>query len=359
MFQKSAIAMTITAALSSPVWAEGTVNFYNWSDYIADDTLPGFTEKTGISVQYDLFDSPETLETKMLTGNSGYDLIVPSSAQAERLIGIEALAPLNKELIPNLANVDPGILEQLAAFDEGNSHVVPYMLGTMGIGYNVDLIKERIPDAPVDSLDLLFKPEYAEKLADCGIGMIDVPSEVSVIVLNYLGLDPYSGKKADIAKAEETLMAVRDHFRYFRSTGYLDDLANGEMCAFLGYSIDVFQMVEPAAENGINLAYSIPVEGTVIFFDTLAIPADAENIEEAHALINHILDAEVSADLSNYLFSPSGNAAALPLVDEEIRNDPSIMPTPEVMERLRSDKTVPQKTMRARTRMMTKVKTGI
>ncbi len=359
---KCASALLAAALVAQTATAENVVNVYNWSDYIDEETVPAFEKATGMRVRYDLFDGMATLETKLLTGNSGYDVVVPTSATAERMIQVGALAKLDRSKLGNWDNLDAGLMAELAGVDPGNEHVVPYMWGTVGLMYNVEMVKERLgEDAPTDSLDLVFKPEYSSKLKDCGVGMIDQPSEVAIIALNYLGLDPYSGKKADLQAAEDLLMGVRDNFRYIKGTGYLDDLGNGEICLFLGYSVDAFQVMWTLEENGEDpskLAFEIPKEGTVIYFDTLAIPSDAPNPDAAHAFINHIMDAQIAANLSNYLWSANGNAASNALLDPELLADTSVYPVAEVQAKLKADKTVPQKVARARTRMMTKIKTG-
>ncbi|WP_189425678.1 polyamine ABC transporter substrate-binding protein [Devosia pacifica] len=336
---KTPLALALAGlSLATPVLAQDqVVNVYNWSDYIAEDTLDRFTEETGITVNYDVFDSNELVEAKLLAGNSGYDVVVPSGFFLERQIAAGLFQPLDKSALPNLENMDPEVMESTASHDPGNEYGVDYMWGTTGLGYNVAELTERLgEDAALDTWDLLFDPATVEKLADCGVTMLDAPAEAYAAALNYLGLDPNSETEEDLAAAEELLASVRPYIRYYHSSQYIDDLANGEICLAMGYSGDVF-IAEAAAEEagqGIEIAYTIPEEGALKWFDMFAIPADAPHPEAAHEFINFMLRADIAAANTNYVYYASGNEAALELIDEEVKSDPAIYPTPEVSENL-------------------------
>ncbi|WP_417307485.1 polyamine ABC transporter substrate-binding protein [Devosia sp.] len=336
---KNTLLVALGALLvATPALAqEKVVNVYNWSDYIAEDTIPNFEAETGIKVNYDVFDSNELVEAKLLAGNSGYDVVVPSGFFLERQAAAGLFQPLDKSKLTNLGNMDPDVMAATAEHDPDNTYSVDYMWGTTGIGYNVGMLTEALgEDAALDSWDLLFDPETAAKLADCGISVLDAPSEIFAAALNYLGLDPNSESPEDLAKAEELVMSVRPYIRYFNSSQYIDDLANGEICLAVGYSGDVFIAQASAAEAdaGVEIAYVIPEEGAVKWFDLFAIPADAPHPENAHAFIDYMLRADVAAANTNYVYYASGNEAALDMIDDEVKNDPSIYPTPEVSAKL-------------------------
>ncbi|MBM3491771.1 MAG: polyamine ABC transporter substrate-binding protein [Alphaproteobacteria bacterium] len=333
------------------------LNIYNWSDYVAPDTIGNFERESGIRVTYDVYDSNETLEAKLFAGKTGYDVVVPSSAFLERLIKAGILRPLDKAKLANLGNLDAAIMRQLESKDPDNRHAVPYMWGTTGIGYNLAKVKERLADAPTGSLDMLFKPEIARRFADCGIALLDTPSEVLEIALNYLGLDPRTGKPEELAKAQAMLLAIRPYVKYFHSSQYIDDLANGEICLALGYSGDVFQ-ARKRAKQGVEVAYAIPKEGTLLWFDLMVIVKDARHPDNAHAFIDYILRPEVAAKISDAVFYANPNAKATALVNPAIARDPAIYPTPEVMARLFTEKAVPREVSRARTRVWQKVTSG-
>ncbi len=359
---KRPIVLAALAGLAAgPAFAQGTVNVYNWSDYIAEDTVAKFEAETGYTVVYDVYDSNETLEAKLLAGNSGYDLVVPTSSFLERQIAAGVYQPLNRELLPNWGNLDPALMEQAAAYDEGNTHAVIYMWGTTGLGRNTASVAERLgPDAPVDSLSLIFDPANAEKLADCGITLLDSPTDVLPAALAYLGLDPTSSEAEDLEKAGALLESIRPYVRYFSSSQYISDLANGEVCVSFGFSGDVFIAAGRAAEvgNGIEIAYEIPVEGAMQWFDMMAIPVDAPNPEGAHAFINFIMKPEITADITNYVFYASANTPAKEFIDPEILGDPSVFPTPEMLAKLYPSVTHDARTDRLITRIWTTVRTG-
>ncbi|MFQ8430672.1 polyamine ABC transporter substrate-binding protein [Amaricoccus sp. W119] len=362
MLRSLSLASLLLAAAAVPALAqENVVHVYNWSDYIAEDTVAKFEAATGMKVVYDVYDSNETLEAKLLAGRSGYDVVVPTSQFLQRQIAAGVYQPLDKSKLPNLANMDPELMKQAAAYDPENAHGVIYMWGTNGIGYNAGKVAERLgEDAPTDSWSLIFDPQYAEKLADCGISLLDSPSEVIPSVLAYLGLDPLSKETADLEKAAETLQAIRPFVRYFHSSQYISDLANGETCLALGFSGDVFIAAARAEEagNGNEIAYSVPKEGAQQWFDMMAIPADAPNPEGALAWINFIMDPQVTADITNYVWYANANTAAMPLVDAEVRDDPAIFPTPDVLAKLFPTEVYDARTDRVITRLWTTVKTG-
>ena len=338
-----------------------TVHIYNWSDYIAEDTVAKFEKETGYKVVYDVYDSNEVLEAKLLAGNSGYDIVVPTSSFLQRQVAAGVYQPLDTSKLPNLKNMNPDLMKAAATYDPGNEHAIIYMWGTVGIGYNVAKIKERLgDDAPTNSWSLVFDPKYAEKLKDCGITMLDSPTDMLQTALAYLGLDPLSTSADDMQKAADLLAGVRPYVRYFNSSQYISDLANGEVCVSVGFSGDVYIAAARAtdAENGIEIAYSLPKEGAQVWFDMMAIPADAPNPEGALAWMNFIMEPQITADITNYVSYANANDAAMPLVDEAIRNDPSIFPPADVMAKLFPTVVYGAKLDRTMTRLWTKVTTG-
>ena len=305
-----------TAAPAPAADGEQVLNIYNWSDYIAEDTIANFEKETGIKVRYDVFDSNEVLEAKLLAGNTGYDIVVPSAHFVARQIQAGIFQPLDKSKLPNYKNLDADAMKVLAGYDPGNQHIIPWMWGTTGIGYNVAKIKERMPDAPIGSWKMIFDPEVVSKFKDCGVATLDANSEVFPTALRYLGLPPGSQSAEDLAKVEEHVMKIRPSIKYFHSSQYINDLANGEICMVLGWSGDVFIARDRAAEakNGNEIAYFVPKEGSLMWFDTMAIPKDAPHAENAHKFIDYILRPEVVAAITNYVNYPNANAASLPLV---------------------------------------------
>ncbi len=345
-----------------PAFAQNDVlHVYNWSDYIAEDTVAKFEKETGIKVVYDVYDSNETLEAKLLAGNSGYDIVVPTSQFLKRQIAAGVYQPLDKSKLPNLTNMDPAQMKAAEAYDPGNEFGVIYMWGTTGIGYNVAKVKERLGEnPPVDSWQLVFDPEYAAKLADCGITLLDSPTDILPAALAYLGLDPTSTDQGDLKKAADLVMGVRPYIRYLHSSQYINDLANGEICVSVGFSGDVFIAAARAADagNGVEIAYSVPKEGALQWFDEMAIPTDAPNPDAALKWINFIMEPQITADITNYVWYGSANTAAMPLIDPEIANDPAIFPPPEVMAKLFPSVVYDPKTERVITRLWTTIKTG-
>lgn len=340
--------------------AEGELNVYNWSDYIAEDTIANFEAETGIKVNYDVFDSNEVLEAKMLTGSSGYDVVVPSIEFMARQAQAGVFAKIDKEALSNYGNLDPKILEILSVNDPDNTYGVPYMMFTTGLGYNVKAVSARIDAGKIGSWDMVFDPETAAKLADCGIAVLDSPSEIMAPALNYLGIDPNSEDKADLEKATDLLLSVRPHIRYFHSSQYINDLANGDICVAVGYSGDVLQARDRAAEanQGVEVAYAIPNEGGQVGFDMLAIPDDAPNAANALKFIDYILRPEVAAAVTNYVYYANPNTAATEFVDDEVRNDPGIYPSKDVQANLFSLRPHTPRYDRSLTRAWTTIKTG-
>lgn len=345
---------TEEAAESAP---RRVVNFYNWSDYIDSRTLPEFESRSGIRVNYDVYDSNDVLEGKLLAGNTGYDIVVPTGNFFQVQRGAGLFRALDKSLLPNYRHLDPAILERIEVLDPGNEYAVPYAWGTNGLGINLAKVRERLPDATLDSWDLLFDPEQVSKLQDCGVTILDAADEVNEIALNYLGFEPDSENPEELRQAMQMLGKIRPYIRYFHSSQYIDDFANGEICLVLGWSGDLYQAIDDAAA-GLDLTYVIPQEGTIIWFDLLAIPADAPNAANAHALIDHLMEPESAARITNSTFFANGNLSSFELVDDAIRNDPAIYPPPEVMERLFPNPVKSPGYVRDRNRLWTTLKTG-
>jgi putrescine transport system substrate-binding protein len=359
----TALSLAAIALLAgTTAWAdeEKVLNVYNWSDYIAEDTIANFEKETGIKVNYDVFDSNEVLESKLLAGNTGYDVVVPSGSFLERQIEAGVFQKLDKAKLSNYGNLDKDILARVSVHDPNNAYAIPYMWGTTGFGYNIDMIKERMPDAPVDSWAMIFDPKVVSKFADCGVTLLDAPGEVLEIASNYLGLDPHSENPDDLKKAEDLVMSIRPYIKYFHSSQNINDLANGDICLAMGWSGDMLIARDRAAEadQGVDIAYVIPKEGTVIWFDLLAIPKDAPHPDNAHKFLNYIMEPQVVADISDYVFYANANAAATELVDEEVTSDPGIYPPEDVKSKLFADKVVSPKMDRLRTRAWTRIKTG-
>lgn len=317
---------------------EKTLHVYNWSDYIAPDTVANFTKETGIKVVYDVFDSNEVLEGKLMAGSTGFDLVVPSASFLERQLMAGVFQPLDKSKLPNWKNLDPELLQLVAKHDPDNKYAMPYMWATTGIGYNVDKVKAALgKDAPVNSWDLVLKPENLEKLKSCGVSFLDAPEEIFATVLNYLGKDPNSTKADDYSgPATDLLLKLRPNIRYFHSSQYINDLANGDICVAVGWAGDVMQASKRAkeAKNGVNIAYSIPKEGALAFFDVFAMPADAKNKDEAYQFLNYLMRPDVIANVSNHIYYANANKAATPLENDDVRNNPGIYPTPDIRAKL-------------------------
>ena len=352
---------TATAAPATPAAGEDQVlNIYNWSDYIAEDTIANFEKETGIKVQYDVFDSNEVLEAKLLAGNTGYDIVVPSASFVARQIQAGVFQPLDRTKLPNYTNLDPDIMKVLAGYDPDNQHVLPWLWGTTGVGYNVAMIKERMPDAPLDSLDILFKPEIVAKFKDCGVATLDAPSETFPTALRYLGLPTGSQTEENLALVEKLVMGLRPSIKYFHSSQYINDLANGELCLVLGWNGDVFIARDRAAEakNGNEIAYFIPKEGALMWIDTMAIPKDAPHAANAYKFLDYVLRPEVIAAVSNYVNYANGNLASMSMLKEEVRNDKAIYPDAATKEKLFPNVVNTPEYDRLTTRAWTRVKTN-
>ena len=339
---------------------DNVLNIYNWSDYIAEDTIANFEKETGIKIRYDVFDSNEVVEAKLLAGNTGYDIVVPSASFVARQIQAGIFQPLDKSKLPNYKNLDPDVMKVLAGYDPDNQHIVPYLWGTTGIGYNVAKIKERMPDAPLGSWDMLFKPEVAAKFKDCGVTTLDAPSEVFPTALRYLGLPTGSQTEEDLKKVEALVMSLRPNIKYFHSSQYINDLANGEICLVMGWSGDVFIARDRAEEaaNGNEIAYFIPREGALMWFDTIAIPKDAPHADNAYKFIDYLMRPEVIAAISNYVNYANGNAAATSLVNAEVTGDPAIYPDAETKQKLFPNVVNTPEYDRLVTRTWTRIKTN-
>jgi putrescine transport system substrate-binding protein len=339
---------------------EKVLHVFNWSDYIAEDTVPNFEKQSGIKVTYDVFDSNDVLETRLLAGNSGFDVVVPSASFLERQIKAGVFQKIDKSQIPNLKNMDPDIMKRVGLHDPNNEYSVPYLWGTTGIGYNEDKIKKILGDARPDSWNYIYDPKLAAKFKDCGISLLDAPDEILKTVLAWMGRDPNSQKEEDLKAAEAKLMPIRPFVRKIHSSQYIDDLANGDLCIAVGWSGDILQARDRAEEagQGVKIKYTIPKEGTIVWFDMLAIPADAKHPKNAHAFINYLMDPQVAANDSNFVNYANGNAASFPMVSDEVKNDPGIYPTPEVKAKLFPSLAYGEDFQRLMNRMWTKFQTG-
>jgi putrescine transport system substrate-binding protein len=327
------------SSVAASTTGETVVHVYNWFDYIDPAMLEKFTAETAIRVVYDVYDANEVLETKLLAGNTGYDVVVPSLTFLERQIRAGVFRKLDRSQIPNWTNLDPEILRQVSLIDPGNAHAVPYMWGTNGIGYNEGKVKAIMPDAPVDSWRLVFEPAIVSRFKDCGIGVLDSPSDIVPLVLIYLGKDANSESKEDLRLAEETLMAIRPYVRMIHSSALTDALANGDLCLTVNWNGPVALARARAADAGMDdvITYSIPKEGTVGWYDSMAIPTDAPHAQNAHAFINFMQRPDVAAANSNFINYANGNVASYPLINEGIRSDSGVYPSAEVKARLTVD----------------------
>jgi len=340
---------------------EHVLNVYNWSDYIAEDTVKKFTAETGIKVNYDVYDSNEILEAKLTAGRSGYDIVVPTASPfMARQIRAGLLRKLDKAKLENWGNLDPEILQRLARYDPGNAYAVPWMWGTVGIGYNVDMVKRIMADAPVGSLKILFDPAIVARFASCGVELLDSPTDVLPAALKYLGAAPDSQAKDDLDRAVDLLLKVRPSVRKFHSSEYINDLANGNACLVFGYSGDIFQAAARAREagHGVRVAYAIPSEGALLWIDGMVLPKDAPDVNEAHQFLDFLMRPEIVAETTNRLGYANANRAAAPLIADAIRNDPGVYPPPDVRARLYTISVPLPAYDRLRTRAWTRIKTG-
>ena len=336
------------------------LRIYNWSDYIDPELLTQFTKETGIKVTYDTFDSNEVLETKVLQGGTGYDLVVPSNHNLPRYIAAGAIQPLAKDRLPGLDKLSPELMAHLEPFDPRHKYAVPYMQGTIGIGYNADAVAKRLPGVKVDSWAVVFDPANLAKLKDCGVYFLDASEDMYAVALNYLGKDPNSKAPADYEAATALLLKARPYVRKFHSSEYIEALANGDVCVAVGYSGDVLQAKARAeeAKNGVKVAYAVPKEGSQVWFDVFTIPKDAPHADAAHKFIAFMLKPEIIARASNYTQYANANSAATPMVDEAIRSDPNVYPSAEMSKRLFVTTTKDQDLLREVNRQWTRVLTG-
>lgn len=364
----AAVVLAACAACSEDPEAHGApvrpdekvLNVYNWSDYIEPSVIRDFSREYGIHVNYDVFDSNEILETKLLTGHTNYDIVVPSGAFLERQLQAEVYRKLDKSLLPNLKNVDPEVARAVANYDPGNQYSVDYMWITSGVGYNVGEIRARLKDAPVDSWRMVFDPAVVSHFMDCGVSILDAPSEVVGTVLLLLGRDPNSNSQDDLKAAEQALRAMRPYVRYVDSSRYIDMLANGDICLAMGWSGDVKQAHDRArdAGKGVELLYNIPKEGAIANYDIMAIPTDAPHVRNAHLFIDYLLRPDVAARNSNLIKYANSVQPALEPLDPGVRSDPGVYPPPEVRARLTPERARPPQFQRLLTRMWTRFKTA-
>jgi putrescine transport system substrate-binding protein len=360
------LALLPLAALEAPAVAQNrTVNVYNWSDYVAPGVIEAFSAETGIKVKYDTFDSNDTLETKLLAGRSGYDVVVPTAYFLQRQIRAGVFQKLDKSKLKNLGNAWPEIARRLALYDPANEHAVNYMWGTTGIGYNVKKAREILkPDGAVGAVmaswDIVFKPESLARFKGCGVDMLDSSDDIMSAALHYLGLDPNSKDPAELDAAASLLAKLRPSVRKFHSSEYLNALASGEICLVVGWSGDIKQAQKRAAEAkaGVEIGYAIPKGGAQMWFDNFAIPKDAPHPAEAHAFIDHMLRPEVAAKNTNFLGYANGNIASQPLIDKSVLNDPTVYPDAATMASLYTIIARDQRTQRLMNRLWIRIKTG-
>jgi putrescine transport system substrate-binding protein len=357
----AAVIACVAIAAGAQSKEEKVLNIFTWPDYIGPNTIADFEREYGIKVNYDTYDSTEMAEARLLAGRTGYDVVDHAERYSARLIPIGVYQPLDRSRLTNWKNLDPQILQKLQTADPGNRYGVPYMWGTTGFTYNVRMIRERMPDAPVNSGDMIFKPEIARRFADCGISFLDEPTDVIPMVLLYLGRDPNSVDEKDLAEVEKVLKGVRPYIRYFSSAKMLIDLPNEEVCIAMSWSGDYAQAMHRAEEAGrpVELAYTIPREGTLAWFDLWFIPADAPHPENALLFLNYMLRPQVIADCSNEIRYAAPNLAAMPLLDPEVRDDPAIYPPEDIRRGMRVASLHDPKLERLRSRLWSRVKTGL
>ena len=329
-------SLAMTGCGQAPVAKPKILHLYNWSDYIDPKILTDFTSETGIKVVYDTYDSNEILETKVLQGQTGYDIVVPSNHNIPRYITADAILKLDKSKLKNLGNLWPKIMAHMDPFDPGAKYTIPYMWGTIGIGYNPEALAKRLPGVKIDSWAIAFDPKILAKLQDCRVYWLDAPEDMFAVALNYMGKDPNSKSVADYKAAADMMSAARPFVRKFHSSQYIDALANGDICMAIGYSGDILQAKARAEEAGgkVKVAYAVPKEGTQVWFDVFAMPKDAPNTEAAYTFLDYMLRPDVIARASTFTKYANANAAATPLVTESVRNDPNVYLPDEVFNRL-------------------------
>lgn len=357
----SALGAVLATPYVRPSWAQaGTVNVYNWSDYIGETTIADFEAETGIGVVYDLYASSEEMQAKLLAGSTGYDVVIMAGLSLHQFVAAGVYEKLDRSKLTGWGNLDPDILKIVEGFDPGNAYGVPYMWGSVGFTYNVDMVKERLPDADLASLDTIFKPENAAKLADCGISILDSPTDIGFMVLSYLGLDPNTAGPAEYAKMAEAFKPIREHIATFDNSNYLTSLPNGELCVANSWSGDYGVAKARAAEAGIDidLQYFVPKTGAPAWFDLWCMPADAKNKDNGYTFIDYMLRPEVIAACTDYTGYANANKAATPMVDESIRNDPAVYPDAETLSRMYTPKPQSEEQDRDITRAWAQIKAG-
>lgn len=344
-----------------PSWAQGgVVNVYNWADYIGETTVADFTAETGIDVVYDLYSSAEEMQAKLLAGSTGYDVCFMAGISMPQFIQAGIYQKLDKSKLVGVENLDPTILKIVEGYDPGHEYSLPYMWGSVGFTFNVDMVKERLPDADLSDLGIIFDPENAAKLADCGISILDSPTDIGFMVLSYLGLDPNTAGPAEYARMAEAFAPIREHIRTFDNQNYLNAIPNGELCVINSWSGDYSVAKTRAEEAGIemNLAYYVPKTGAPAWFDLLTIPSDAPNVENAHAFLNYLLRPEVIAACTDYTGYANANKAANAFVDPAMLADPAIYPDEETLRRMYTTRPQTEEQDREITRAWTTIKAG-
>ncbi|WP_309667018.1 polyamine ABC transporter substrate-binding protein [Tabrizicola sp.] len=357
--------LTLGTALAAPyvrpAWAQaGTVNVYNWSDYIGETTIADFEAETGVGVVYDLYASAEEMQAKVMAGSTGYDVVLQSGLSLPRMVAAGVYQKPDRSKLTNWGNLDPALLKVLEGFDPGNEHAVPYMWGSVGFTFNMDLVKERLPDADLSDLGTIMKPENAAKLADCGLTLLDSPTDFGFMVLSYLGIDPNTAREPEYRKMIEAIAPIREYVTTFDNSNYLNTLPTGEVCVANNWSGDYGVAKARAAEAGleVNLAYFVPKTGAPAWFDIWAIPSDAGNVDNAHLLLNYLLRPEVIAACTNYTGYANANKAATAFVDPAVAADPAVYPDAETMSRLYTPKPQTEEQDREITRAWAEIKSG-
>ena len=356
----SALAV-LALGVSPTVAQQRTLNIYNWNDYIDETTVAAFEKETGIKVRYDVYDANEVLDAKLRAGRSGYDLVVPTASPfLAQQIPAKLYRPVERDKLTNYKNLDPGLMRQLAKYDPDNRFAVPWMWGTTGIGYNSRSLLRAMPDAPVYSLRILFDPAIVARFRNCGVVILDSATDVIPAALAYLGRDPDSHSTEDLEAATRVLQAIRPFVRKWHSSEYINDLANGDACLAFGYSGDIKQAGKRAAEakKPFAVEYAIPQEGTLVWIDTWAIPADSRNVEAAHRFLDFVLRPDVVARNSSFIGYANAVPASLPLLDAGVKSDPTVYPPDELRKRFYTISAPQRAYERQRTRAWTRITTG-
>jgi putrescine transport system substrate-binding protein len=358
LWVRGLLPLAMVLGLSAEAAEEKLVNVYNWSDYVDPTVLEDFTKETGIKVVYDVYDNNDIVETKLLAGGSGYDIVVPTGLNVERQIKAGTLLPLDKSKLPNLTHMWKPIMDRMAGYDPGNQYAVPYMWGTVGIGFNVDKIKATMSDAPLDSWDMIFKPEVVSKFKDCGVHILDTSDDITQTALNYLGLNPDSKEQADIEKAVDLLKSIRPFIQKFHSSEYINALANGDICLAVGYNGDVLQARDRAEEAGasVKIEYVVPKEGALMWIDSMVIPKDAPHPENAHVFIDFMQRPDIAARNSDHVNYANANKDSQPKISKEVIEDTGVYPTAETLGRLFVTTAYDPKVQRLVTRLWTDLK---